>query len=423
MAKRNPGTTDSETIHLALDIGSSATKGACDTETRPIKNATFQRDPSEEGAHLFIMDSAYAIEKSELKRAMFADDPNYNPERFGAAALKKVRPSGKERYIVTDTYEGGYIIANGRITTQTGFNAVLEHFLDVFPKGSVRAILAIPPEEYLHQQERGEKKQKQTKSRKIMEEFKHSALESYLEAVPQNTAAGYMIPDNAVRYDDERAIIIDIGDGTTDIQAINIVPDDPRHFEEVFWIKVTESEDGTGENVAGNYRDMKAQDFLKATLKEKYRIDTDIAFMTARGIMAKFAHTDPDNPPEGLEKYSWPLKGGKSQIIDIREPVYQASLELASRIPQSITDLTDRFVADHEIVEQMRSHIYVTGRGSAIIGLPQYLQTKLKDITGENMVVKSLEDPTYSVSRGALRIGRAMTRAKTKEKQWTPISN
>ncbi len=172
-------------------------------------------------------------------------------------------------------------------------------------------------------------------------------------------------------------LVIDIGAGTTDLCRVHGTmpkPEDQRTHE-----------------VAGDAVD---QAFCNA-VKEKYP-DAQFSVKMLRDVKEKNASVSKNRDQVVIEL---PV-AGKPKKFDVTEQLYKACYAI---VPPTVAALQDLIATyDPEFQERMRNHVLLGGGGSQIVGLGRAIEEALQEYGGGK--VKTVEEPQYAGSNGALKI-------------------
>jgi len=183
-------------------------------------------------------------------------------------------------------------------------------------------------------------------------------------------------------------LVIDIGAGTTDLCRVHGTmpgPDDQRTHE-----------------IAGDAIDA----LLAKLIKEKFP-EAQFSINMVRMIKERHASVSP-RMDEALEKL--PVAGKPTQF-DLTELIYKACYSL---VPPTIKALQDLIASyDPEFQAKMRNNILLGGGGSQIKALGLAIEKALEEYGGGK--VKTVEEPQYAGSNGALKIALDMPQEFWKE--------
>jgi rod shape-determining protein MreB len=183
-------------------------------------------------------------------------------------------------------------------------------------------------------------------------------------------------------------LVIDIGAGTTDLCRVHGKMPDP--------------EDQRTHTIAGDAIDQQ----LANLIKEKFP-EAQFSINMIREIKERHASVSPrmDEVTELL-----PV-AGKPTKFDLTELVYKACYSL---IPPTIAALQDLIATyDPEFQAKMRSNILLGGGGCRIKGLGLAIEKALEEYGGGK--VKTVEEPEFAGSNGALKIALDMPETFWKE--------
>lgn len=183
-------------------------------------------------------------------------------------------------------------------------------------------------------------------------------------------------------------LVIDIGAGTTDLCRVHGT--------------MPQAEDQCTHEVAGDSID----ETLATMIKEKYP-EAQFSINMIREFKEKFSSVSP-KMNEAI--VTMPVKG-KPTEFDITELVYKACYTM---VPPTV-DALQNLIADYdpEFQERMRNNILVGGGGSQISGLALAIENALGEYGGGK--VRSVEEPQYAGSNGALKISLDMPEQYWKE--------
>ncbi|MBF0280460.1 MAG: rod shape-determining protein [SAR324 cluster bacterium] len=175
----------------------------------------------------------------------------------------------------------------------------------------------------------------------------------------------------------ERAIIVDIGAGTTDICALKgIIPI---------------AEDHVTLPKAGDYVD-KA---LIALLLEKHP-EIQMTKQLAKSIKEKHSFVG-EIKESAMVTFR---ENGKPKAYDVAKEIKAACEVLITPIVEQIENLLVRYDPDDQ--EDALKNIYLAGNGSKIKGLDKAIETALKDYGEINVIC--IQDPDYAGCNGALKL-------------------
>ena len=183
-------------------------------------------------------------------------------------------------------------------------------------------------------------------------------------------------------------LVIDIGAGTTDLCRVHG--------------KMPEPEDQRTHTVAGDALDQT----LANLIKEKYP-EAQFSINMVRAIKERHASVSP-KMEEAIE--SLPV-AGKPTKFDVTDLVYKACYTL---VPPTVAALQDLIATyDPEFQAKMRNHILLGGGGSQIKALGLAIEKAMEEYGGAK--VKTVEEPQYAGSNGALKIALDMPESFWKE--------
>ncbi len=183
-------------------------------------------------------------------------------------------------------------------------------------------------------------------------------------------------------------LVIDIGAGTTDLCRVHG--------------KMPEPEDQRTHTVAGDALDQT----LANLIKEKYP-EAQFSINMVRAIKERHASVSP-KMEEAME--TLPV-AGKPTKFDVTDLVYKACYTL---VPPTVAALQDLIATyDPEFQAKMRNHILLGGGGSQIKALGLAIEKAMEEYGGAK--VKTVEEPQYAGSNGALKIALDMPESFWKE--------
>ena len=186
-------------------------------------------------------------------------------------------------------------------------------------------------------------------------------------------------------------LVIDIGAGTVDLCRVHGTmpkPEDQRTHE-----------------TAGD-----SLDNTLAKLIEETHQGAQFSINMVRDFKEKFSSVS-KNMDQAV--VTMPV-AGKPQEFDITEIVYKACY---SMVPPTVSALQDLIATyDPEFQEKMRNNVLLGGGGSQIKGLGLAIQEALQEYGGGK--VKTVEEPQYAGSNGALKIALDMP-----EEYWSEFNN
>lgn len=187
----------------------------------------------------------------------------------------------------------------------------------------------------------------------------------------------------------QNSLFVDIGAGTTDlclVQGYFPKPEDQISFP-----------------VAGDTIDELIQEGL-----ERIYPDIRLTHLQIREIKEKHSYVGPSRRPID-EKV---IVSGKSQTIEVADPVGDACNHLLDKIFDSVRQLIARSAPDS--VAQLLQNILITGGGSSIKGIDVELQKRLVEDGFESPKVRTVGvDYKRFVGIGAMKAARA-----ARENQW-----
>lgn len=176
-------------------------------------------------------------------------------------------------------------------------------------------------------------------------------------------------------------LVIDIGAGTADLCRVHGTmprPDDQRTHE-----------------VGGDSIDQMLCDLIKETYPE-----AQFSVQMVCEIKERYASVSRNMDDVMVEL---PV-AGKPRKFDLTELVYKACY---SMVPPTVACLQDLIATyDPEFQKRMRQNVLLGGGGSQIKGLGRAIEEALEEYGGGN--VKTVEEPQYAGSNGALKIALDM---------------
>ncbi len=181
----------------------------------------------------------------------------------------------------------------------------------------------------------------------------------------------------------DRALIIDIGAGTTDLCRLHgTLPTD---------------DDQITFDVAGDYVD---QEFAKAIRAKhpdvQFTINMVKAIKEQNGFVA-------DSADKIIVKF--PVKG-RPQDVDVTSELRAACRVIVPPTIDAIAELIASY--DPEFQEDLRNNVILAGGGSQMIGLPKLIEQGMKELGGGK--VRRVEEPVFAGANGALKMAKRMPR-------------
>lgn len=172
-------------------------------------------------------------------------------------------------------------------------------------------------------------------------------------------------------------LVIDIGAGTVDLCRVHGTMPKPA--------------DQRTHHVAGDSID----DTLAELIRKKYP-EAQHSIHMIRELKEGYASVSRNMDPVTA---TLPVKG-KPQPFDVTGLIYEACYTLVPPTVEALQDLIATY--DPEFQAKMRNHILLGGGGSQITGLARAIEEALKEYGGGK--VKTVEEPQYAGSNGALKI-------------------
>jgi len=183
-------------------------------------------------------------------------------------------------------------------------------------------------------------------------------------------------------------LVIDVGAGTTDLCRVHGT--------------MPSSEDQRTHEIAGDAIDQN----LAQLIKDKYP-EAQFSINMIRSFKEKFSSVSPNMDTADVVM---PV-AGKPANFDITELVYEACYSIVPPTVEALQDLVATY--DPEFQDKMRNNVLLGGGGSQIRGLGRAIENALKEYGGGS--VKTVEEPQYAGSNGALKIGLDMPEDYWKE--------
>ena len=172
-------------------------------------------------------------------------------------------------------------------------------------------------------------------------------------------------------------LVIDIGAGTVDLCRVHGT--------------MPKAEDQRTHHTAGDSID----ESLGSLIKKKF---PEAQFSTNMLREVKEAHSSVSKNMDAVIA-TFPV-AGKPKEFEITEQVYEACYTLVPPTVEALQDLIATY--DPEFQAKMRNHILLGGGGSQITGLARAIEDALQEYGGGR--VKTVEEPQYAGSNGALKI-------------------
>jgi len=172
-------------------------------------------------------------------------------------------------------------------------------------------------------------------------------------------------------------LVVDIGAGTVDLCRVHGTMPKP--------------EDQRTHHVAGDSID----ETLASLIKKKY---PEAQFSSQMIREFKEVHSSVSRNMDPV-KVTMPVRG-KPQEFDITEQVHAACYTLVPPTVEALIDLIATY--DPEFQTKMRNHVLLGGGGSQVRGLARAIEEALGEYGGGR--VRSVEEPQYAGSNGALKI-------------------
>ncbi|MBF0619345.1 MAG: rod shape-determining protein [Candidatus Omnitrophica bacterium] len=179
----------------------------------------------------------------------------------------------------------------------------------------------------------------------------------------------------------DRALIIDIGAGTTDLCRLHGTL--PTDDDQITFDK------------AGDHVDEQFAKAIRAKHPDvQFTINMIKAIKEQNGFVA-------DSADKILVKF--PVKG-RPQEIDVTAELRAACRTIVPPIIDSIAELIASY--DPEFQEDLRNNVIVAGGGSQMIGLPKLIEEGMKELGGGK--VRRVEEPVFAGANGALKMAKRM---------------
>lgn len=288
------------------------------------------------------------------------------PVLFGSEALKN-----RLSLDICRPLEHG-VIKEGIDRNEEAVREIIKHLIELTKPASEQKIYAVVgvPADTL--------KTNKLAIRKAVAEFVHSIM---VVSEPFAVAYGQNLLNNS--------LVIDIGAGTTDFCIMHgSIPSD---------------EDQKTILTAGDYIDEQ----LYSYLNEKY---PNSKFNKNMVRLFKEQYSFVGNLPDDI-RVEIPVDG-KPIIHDIKNEVKRACESILPALIETTTEMIARFDPEYQV--KIKNNIVLAGGGSLIRGIREYLQNALKEYGP--CVIKSVEDPLFAGSEGALKLAQDMP-----AKYWEPL--
>jgi rod shape-determining protein MreB len=176
-------------------------------------------------------------------------------------------------------------------------------------------------------------------------------------------------------------LVVDVGAGTTDLCRVHGT--------------MPASEDQRTHEVAGDSIDQT----LATLIKEKHP-GAQFSINMLREFKEKYSSVSPNMDTADVVM---PV-AGKPVNFDITELVYEACYSIVPPTVEALHDLVATY--DPEFQAKMRNNVLLGGGGSQIRGLGRAIEKALEEYGGGK--VKTVEEPQYAGSNGALKIALDM---------------
>ena len=183
-------------------------------------------------------------------------------------------------------------------------------------------------------------------------------------------------------------LVIDIGAGTVDLCRVHGT--------------MPKADDQRTHHFGGDAIDQRLFDLIQ----EKHP-EAQFSVNMVREIKENFASV---GRQQDAVMATFPVKG-KPTEFDITDQVREACMEIVQPTVEALQDLIATY--DPEFQQKMRNHVLLGGGGSQITGLARAMEEALVEYGGGK--VKSVEEPQYAGSNGALRIALDMPEEFWKE--------
>ncbi len=233
-----------------------------------------------------------------------------------------------------------------------------------FPEGArVRCVMGVPAQASLI-------------NRRALLSIARSCIESVV-LVSEPFAVGFNL-DSSTR----RAMIVDVGAGTTDI----------CHFYGAF-------PDVNDQLTVGYGGDHVDRDFRERVLAEHPQVQMSLT--TARRIKEKSGFVGPSEHPVHVRL---PVRQGAPQVFDLTECLQASCLQIADRVVQGILTVLEQiqFEGHAEVLE----NIVLSGGGGQLRGLDAYIESELNEYGYVH--VTRLYDSAFAGAQGALYLARQL---------------
>jgi rod shape-determining protein MreB and related proteins len=333
--------------YAGIDLGTMYTAVAGSNGTRQVT-------PSEVG-----------MPRDELVRKSLGKDLFFGSEiELHRMALTVLRPfeHGRWKYGDLPCESASGTIADSLAAAR----CLLDHAMAFlgFPEGArVRCVMGVPAQASLV-------------NRRTLLSIARSCIESVV-LVSEPFAVGFNLDSPT-----KRALIVDIGAGTTDI----------CHFYGAF-------PDVTDQLTVGYGGDHVDRDFRERVVAEHPQIQMSLA--TARRIKEKSGFV---GTAEQAVHVRLPVRQGPPQVFDLTESLQASCLQIADRVVQGILTVLEQiqFEGHAEILE----NIVLSGGGGQLRGLDAYIESELNEYGYVH--VTRLYDSAFAGAQGALHLARQL---------------
>jgi len=180
----------------------------------------------------------------------------------------------------------------------------------------------------------------------------------------------------------KRALIVDIGAGTTDI----------CHFYGAF-------PDAADQLTVGYGGDHVDRDFRERIVAEHPQVQMSLT--TARRIKEKSGFVGGADQPVHVRL---PVRQGAPQVFDLTDSLRACCSQLADRVVQGILKVLEQI--DSEGHAEVLENIVLSGGGGQLRGLDTYIETALQEHGHVN--VTRLFDSAFAGAQGALQLARQL---------------
>jgi rod shape-determining protein MreB len=288
------------------------------------------------------------------------------PVLFGSEALKN-----RLSLDICRPLEHG-VIKEGIDRNEEAVREIIKHLIELTkpaPEQKIYAVVGVPADTL---------KTNKLAIRKAVAEFVNSII---VVSEPFAVAYGQNLLNNS--------LVIDIGAGTTDFCIMHG--------------SIPSEEDQKTILTAGDYIDKQ----LYSYLNEKY---PNSKFNKNMVRLFKEQYSFVGNLPDDI-RVEIPVDG-KPVIHDIKNEVKRACESILPALIETTTEMIARFDPEYQV--KIKNNIVLAGGGSLIRGMREYLQNALKEYGP--CVIKSVEDPLFAGSEGALKLAQDMP-----AKYWEPL--